>query len=141
MDFRVRLPHNSLVGEVILKNRAWFHRNPNTGKAEQKLKWKPNETLLIVFQILLQYQIRMNFKDERTITILFIYLFFHLENIITKISLVNERPYKMAKPASLYPGYQRFFFPRVWLDVSVSATGRQADRSSVKGRSILRVTI
>ena len=55
----------------------------------------------------------------------FIHFFFHLENIITKISLVSERPYKMAKPASLYPGYQRFFFPRVWLDVSVSATGRQ----------------
>lgn len=57
--------------------------------------------------------------------ILLLLIFFHLENIITKISLVNERPYKMAKPASLYPGYQRFFFPRVWLDVSVSATGRQ----------------
>ena len=82
------------------------------------MKWKPNETLLIVFEISLQYQIRMNFKDERTITILFIF-FFHLENIITKISLVNERPYKMAKPASL------FTFPGVWLDVSVSATGRQ----------------
>lgn len=93
-----------------------------------------NETLLIVFQILLQYQIRMNFKDERTITILFIYLFFHLENIITKISLVNERPYKMAKPASLYPaGYQRFFFPRVRLDASVSA--RQRDLRSKAGRS------
>ena len=38
------------------------------------------------------------------------FIFFHLENIITKISLVNEPPYKMAKPASLYPGYQRVFF-------------------------------
>ena len=66
----------------------------------------------------------MIFKDERTI-ILFIY-FFHLEKIITdNISLVNEPPYKIAKPASLYPGYQRFFFPRVRLDASVSATGRQ----------------
>ena len=88
------------------------------------MKWKPNETLLIVFEISLQYQIRMNFKDKRTITILFIF-FFHLENIITKISLVNERPYKMAKPASLYPGEQRFYcYPRVRLDASVSATGR-----------------
>ena len=51
----------------------------------------------------------MIFKDERTIILLFIY-FFHLDNIITKISLVNEPPYKMGKPASLYPGYQRFFF-------------------------------
>ena len=57
--------------------------------------------------------------------LLFYSFFFHLENIITKFSLVNERPYKMAKPASLYPGYQRFFFPGVWLDVSVSAIGRQ----------------
>ena len=39
----------------------------------------------------------MIFKDERTIILLFIY-FFHLENIITKISLVNEPPYKMGKP-------------------------------------------
>ena len=74
----------------------------------------------------------MIFKDERTIILLFIY-FFHLENIITKISLVNEPPYKMGKPVSLYPGYQRFFFPRVRLDASVSARGR---RSSVEGRSI-----
>ena len=59
---------------------------------------------------------------------LFYSFFFHLETKITKItkiSLVNERPYQMAKPASLYPGYQRFFFPRVRLDASVSATGRQ----------------
>ena len=44
-------------------------------KSWTKMKWKPNETLLIVFEISLQYQIRMNFKDERTITILFIFFF------------------------------------------------------------------
>lgn len=31
----------------------------------------------------------------------------------------------MAKPASLYSGYQRVFFPRLLLDASVSARGRQ----------------
>ena len=74
----------------------------------------------------------MNFKDERTITVLFI--FFHLENIITKISLVNERPYKMAKPASLYPGYQRFFFS--WRMVGCFGVGhRPTDLRSKAGRS------
>ena len=66
----------------------------------------------------------MIFKDERTIIILFIY-FFRLENIRTKISSINEQPYKMAKPASLYSGYHRVFFPRLRLDASVSARGRQ----------------
>ena len=123
-----------------LKKSCLVSPDPNTGKAEQKLKWKPNETLLNLFWNIASVSDSNEFQRWANYYyfILLLLIFFHLENIITKISLVNERPYKMAKPASLYPGYQRFFFPRVWLDVSVSATGRQIFGQR---RSILRVTI
>ena len=75
----------------------------------------------------------MIFKDERTI-ILFIY-FFQLEKIITdNISLVNEPPYKMAKPASLSVPWvpEGFFFLACgWM----LRCRPQVDRSSVEGRS------
>ena len=68
--------------------------------------------------------------------ILLLLIFFHLENIITKISLVNERPYKMAKPASLYPGYQRFFFLACgWMFRCRPQADRPTDLRSKAGRS------